>query len=57
MAAPDTSHTTPITPAIWLHELYGTAEAGWLNIFTVNRDTGKPQVDWAPVDQLDALAA
>ena len=54
MADPAPEH---LDAATWLHELYGTAEDGWLTLFTLDRDTGRPTTDWAPVTDLDALAA
>lgn len=54
MADPAPAH---LDAATWLHQLYGTAEDGWLTLFTLDRDTGRPSTDWATVGDLDALAA
>lgn len=54
MAEPAPIHLDATT---WLHELYGTAETGWVTLFTVDRATGRPATDWAPVTDLNALAA
>lgn len=54
---PQPTTTLELDAATWLHQLYGTAETGWVTLFTIDRATGRPATDWAPVDQLDTLAA
>jgi replicative DNA helicase len=51
------SHQEPPHPVIaeWLRELYGTAEAGWLTIFSQGTD-GNRNTDWAPAVDTDTLA-
>lgn len=42
----------------WLSQLYGTANHGWLTLFSYHRDQERDRItDWAPVDQIDMLAA
>lgn len=40
----------------WLHQLYGTANDGWLSFMAINRATGERLVEWCPVADLDAAA-
>jgi replicative DNA helicase len=46
----------PSDTTLWLEQLYGSAEHGWLTLFSLDRATGKRATDWAPVHDLDALA-
>lgn len=39
----------------WLAMLYGRTEAGWINLFSVEKATGRRRVEWAPADNLKAL--
>ena len=54
MAEPNPECTTA---ADWFHQLYGSAESGWLTLFSLDRTSGQQAVDWTPVDDLDTLAA
>lgn len=53
-ASVSTTATTAVA-AEWLHQLYGTAEEGWLSLFTLDRTTGRRGVDWARVDDPQAI--
>ncbi len=50
--APATSDTL-----LWLEQLFGHAEDGWLTLFSQDRTTGHRHTDWAPIDDLEGLAA
>ena len=39
----------------WLAMLYGRTEAGWINLFGLEKATGRRRTGWAPVDNLAAL--
>ena len=53
MPEPQHEHLDTLT---WLQHLYGTAEEGWLTLFSLDRTSAARGVDWAPVDDLEALA-
>jgi hypothetical protein len=50
-------HSDPDPAADWLNQLYGTAEAGWLTLFSVNPSAGDRHVDWAPASDTATLVA
>ena len=40
----------------WLHQLYGTADDGWLSFMAINRTTGERLVEWCQVADLGSAA-
>ncbi len=48
----------PVNEAgLFLEQLYGGYEAGWLTLFAVNRTTGDKVIRWRPVTDVDGLVA
>lgn len=51
------ANVAPVTDATeWLTRLYEGCD-GWLTLFSLDRGTGEQHVDWAPVTDIEKLAA
>jgi len=45
-----------VTPGEWFDLVFGRCTAGWISLFSIEKNTGQRHVDWAPVTERAILA-